>query len=472
MRVGPLSRTALTPDSRDDERIVFIHDRNVAALGSRHHHFNQHFLSFEDHIEWRCERKWRHPSGERWNRASHRFQLGERARDFLEGRFGLGCLGLRSGNVRSGNRPIDDACLITHALDELWMHLRHPLPRSSGAPRSIAPQPPWDSLCKARSESRILCLEGARVHSKSNPKGKAQAVPAQDSKTHALTTNCAGRVRAGGPHECMIDASRSTVDLSFGVNEKQLSTNACLSRHRSPDHREGGDSARDVLHLPRERHLHPVGTEPERARGYDLPLKPPPLFRGGHAASRWGSPRRTHKGFVRSFEIHRPARGFSQARPISVRHRVGAALAPPDAGPSARIFCASNPGPPRSPGRTLCVAARDYECDTSRNSGVSACETEQVPEQACTSECGSADFGYSRASFVRLTEQEDFPLRWECLAAAFDYFGMVSSKKRLDGIHDVVLIIYDWNPPPFVKRRTRVRNAEAHHIADEQRSII
>ena len=55
MRVSPLSRTVLTPDSRDDERIVLTHDRDVGALGSRHGHFDQQFLFLEDYIEWRCK---------------------------------------------------------------------------------------------------------------------------------------------------------------------------------------------------------------------------------------------------------------------------------------------------------------------------------------------------------------------------------------------------------------------------------
>jgi len=50
-----------------------------------------------------------------------------------------------------------------------------------------------------------------------------------------------------------------------------------------------------------------------------------------------------------------------------------------------------------------------------------------------------ATLGYSRASFVRFTEQEDFPVWRECLAAAFEYFGGVPQEVLFDNAKPVII---------------------------------
>jgi transposase len=50
-----------------------------------------------------------------------------------------------------------------------------------------------------------------------------------------------------------------------------------------------------------------------------------------------------------------------------------------------------------------------------------------------------ATLGYSRATFVRFTEQEDFPVWRECLGAAFDYFGGVPQEVLFDNAKPVIL---------------------------------
>lgn len=50
-----------------------------------------------------------------------------------------------------------------------------------------------------------------------------------------------------------------------------------------------------------------------------------------------------------------------------------------------------------------------------------------------------ATLGYSRASFVRFTEQEDFPVWRECLQAAFEYFGGVPEEVLFDNAKPVII---------------------------------
>jgi transposase len=50
-----------------------------------------------------------------------------------------------------------------------------------------------------------------------------------------------------------------------------------------------------------------------------------------------------------------------------------------------------------------------------------------------------ATLGYSRTSFVRFTEQEDFPVWRECLAAAFEYFGGVPQEVLFDNAKPVII---------------------------------
>lgn len=50
-----------------------------------------------------------------------------------------------------------------------------------------------------------------------------------------------------------------------------------------------------------------------------------------------------------------------------------------------------------------------------------------------------ATLGYSRASFVRFTEQEDFPVWRDCLAAAFKYFGGVPQEVLFDNAKPVII---------------------------------
>jgi transposase len=50
-----------------------------------------------------------------------------------------------------------------------------------------------------------------------------------------------------------------------------------------------------------------------------------------------------------------------------------------------------------------------------------------------------ATLGYSRATFVRFTEQEDFPVWRECLGAAFEYFGGVPQEVLFDNAKPVII---------------------------------
>ena len=50
-----------------------------------------------------------------------------------------------------------------------------------------------------------------------------------------------------------------------------------------------------------------------------------------------------------------------------------------------------------------------------------------------------ATLGYSRATFVRFTEQEDFPVWRDCLGAAFEYFGGVPEEVLFDNAKPVIL---------------------------------
>jgi transposase len=50
-----------------------------------------------------------------------------------------------------------------------------------------------------------------------------------------------------------------------------------------------------------------------------------------------------------------------------------------------------------------------------------------------------ATLGYSRATFVRFTQQEDFPVWRECLAAAFEYFGGVPQEVLFDNAKPVII---------------------------------
>ena len=50
-----------------------------------------------------------------------------------------------------------------------------------------------------------------------------------------------------------------------------------------------------------------------------------------------------------------------------------------------------------------------------------------------------ATLGYSRATFVRFTEQEDFPVWRECLTAAFEYFGGVPQEVLFDNAKPVII---------------------------------
>jgi transposase len=50
-----------------------------------------------------------------------------------------------------------------------------------------------------------------------------------------------------------------------------------------------------------------------------------------------------------------------------------------------------------------------------------------------------ATLGYSRATFVRFTEQEDFPVWHDCLKAAFEYFGGVPQEVLFDNAKPVII---------------------------------
>jgi transposase len=50
-----------------------------------------------------------------------------------------------------------------------------------------------------------------------------------------------------------------------------------------------------------------------------------------------------------------------------------------------------------------------------------------------------ATLGYSRATFVRFTEQEDFPIWRDCLQAAFEYFGGVPQEVLFDNAKPVII---------------------------------
>jgi transposase len=50
-----------------------------------------------------------------------------------------------------------------------------------------------------------------------------------------------------------------------------------------------------------------------------------------------------------------------------------------------------------------------------------------------------ATLGYSRASFVRFTEHEDFPVWRECLLGAFEFFGGVPKEVLFDNAKPVIL---------------------------------
>lgn len=50
-----------------------------------------------------------------------------------------------------------------------------------------------------------------------------------------------------------------------------------------------------------------------------------------------------------------------------------------------------------------------------------------------------ATLGYSRATFVRFTEQEDFAIWRECLSAAFEYFGGVPQEVLFDNAKPVII---------------------------------
>jgi len=50
-----------------------------------------------------------------------------------------------------------------------------------------------------------------------------------------------------------------------------------------------------------------------------------------------------------------------------------------------------------------------------------------------------ATLGYSRTSFVRFTEREDFPVWRECLLGAFEYFGGVPQEVLFDNAKPVIL---------------------------------
>ena len=50
-----------------------------------------------------------------------------------------------------------------------------------------------------------------------------------------------------------------------------------------------------------------------------------------------------------------------------------------------------------------------------------------------------ATLGYSRATFVRFTEQEDFPVWRDCLGAAFEFFGGVPDEVLFDNAKPVII---------------------------------
>ncbi|GAC1504260.1 MAG: IS21-like element ISPsy4 family transposase [Steroidobacteraceae bacterium] len=50
-----------------------------------------------------------------------------------------------------------------------------------------------------------------------------------------------------------------------------------------------------------------------------------------------------------------------------------------------------------------------------------------------------ATLGYSRATFVRFTEREDFPIWRDCLQAAFEYFGGVPQEVLFDNAKPVII---------------------------------
>lgn len=50
-----------------------------------------------------------------------------------------------------------------------------------------------------------------------------------------------------------------------------------------------------------------------------------------------------------------------------------------------------------------------------------------------------ATLGYSRVTFVRFTDQEDFPIWRECLQAAFEYFGGVPQEVLFDNAKPVII---------------------------------
>lgn len=50
-----------------------------------------------------------------------------------------------------------------------------------------------------------------------------------------------------------------------------------------------------------------------------------------------------------------------------------------------------------------------------------------------------ATLGYSRTTFVRFTEQEDFPVWRDCLSAAFEYFGGVPQEVLFDNAKAVII---------------------------------
>lgn len=50
-----------------------------------------------------------------------------------------------------------------------------------------------------------------------------------------------------------------------------------------------------------------------------------------------------------------------------------------------------------------------------------------------------ATLGYSRATFVRFTEQEDFPVWRDCLQSAFEYFGGVPQEVLFDNAKPVII---------------------------------
>jgi len=72
-----------------------------------------------------------------------------------------------------------------------------------------------------------------------------------------------------------------------------------------------------------------------------------------------------------------------------------------------------------------------------------------------------ATLGYSRTSFVRFTQAEDFAVWRDCVLGAFDYFGGVAEEVLFDNAKLVVLErdLYGPGPAPLSSRHARARGA-------------